>query len=178
MNLQQYFKLYWNKNHQHHRRSSISTDTSELDCKCKQCIGKNLSEPWSLQNSTAHLLNEYLPKILTREKFDIGLDSNLFNLDFKEIQYRQQLITYALNDCLSLQRILIQMRNDNYKFKINLIKNVESLLYSSNDDDDNDIDYSQLKSSSYEHQPTTPSVVIRDVRDQLRSRGTEQGPKI
>ena len=165
INLQQHFKLYWHKKFKHYRRSSTATDTLEFDCKCEQCIGKNLSEPWSLQDSTAHLLNEYLPKLLTRGKFNIGLDNNLFNLDFKEIQYRQELTLYALNDCLSMQRILYHMKNDDYEFNINLIKNVKSkfigsLLSSSDDENDDEINYSQLKSSAYEHQPITPSVVI------------------
>jgi hypothetical protein len=96
----------------------------------QKCIGKKSSEPWSVQDSTAYLLNEYLPKILTKEKFNIGLDCNLFNLYFQEKQYRQQLTAYALNDCLSMQRILINMKNANSNLnfiRINIFKKIISI---------------------------------------------------
>ncbi|CAF0804052.1 unnamed protein product [Rotaria sordida] len=98
INLQHQFKLFWNEQHPHHDRISTLSNKAEDKCVCEKCIGKKSSEPWSLQDSTAYLLNEYLPKILTKEKFNIGLDPNLFDLDFSEKQYRQQLTTYALND--------------------------------------------------------------------------------
>ncbi|CAF3051341.1 unnamed protein product [Rotaria sp. Silwood2] len=150
INLQHQFKLFWNEQHQHHHRISTSDNILEDNCICEQCIGKKPSEPWSLQDSTAYLLKEYLPKILTREKFNIGLDPNLFNLDFEEKHYRQQLTTYALNDCLSMQRILIQMKNA--KFEIKFHSNKQSkreLLQLSpiSSDDEDDLLYLQRTSS-------------------------------
>ncbi|CAF4554853.1 unnamed protein product [Rotaria sp. Silwood2] len=140
INLQHQFQLFWNEQHQHRYRISTSSNVFEDNCICEECIGRKPSEPWSLQDSTAYLLNEYLPKTLTRGKFNIGLDPNLFDLDFKEKQYRQQLTTYALNDCLSMQRILIYMKNAKFEFKFHSNKHSKRKLLQLSPISSNDVD--------------------------------------
>ncbi|CAF4900774.1 unnamed protein product, partial [Rotaria sp. Silwood2] len=150
INLQHQFKLFRNEQRQHHHRISTSDNILEDNCICEQCIGKKPSELWSLQDSTAYLLKEYLPKTLTREKFNIGLDPNLFNLDFKEKHYRQQLTTYALNACLSMQRILIQMKNAKFEIKFHSNKQSKRKLLQLSpisSDDEDDLLYLQRTSS-------------------------------
>ena len=61
-------------------------------------------------------LNEYLSKLLTNQNFHIGLDPDLYHLNAKQKHYRQQLTTYALYDCLSMERIIIQMKNKRFEF--------------------------------------------------------------
>ncbi|CAF1507566.1 unnamed protein product [Rotaria sordida] len=185
INLQHQFKLFWNEQHPHYDRISTLSNEAEDKCVCEKCIGKKSSEPWSLQDSIAYLLNEYLPKILTKEKFNIGLDPNLFDLDFSEKQYRQQLTTYALNDCLSMQRILIHMKNEKIEFKFNSKKHIEPKLFQLSpisSDEDDDLLYTQRTSSLYTHQkkfsnhiifsnkPSTPSIVTLEDKFPLSTR--------
>ncbi len=61
-------------------------------------------------------LNGYLSKILTNQNFNIDLDPNLYHTNTGENSHRQQLTTYALNDCLSMQRIIVAMKNKKFKF--------------------------------------------------------------
>ncbi|CAF2957428.1 unnamed protein product [Rotaria sp. Silwood2] len=100
INLQENFKIFWNQQHPHKSSSSTSSNSSSDNRLCEACIGIGPSEIWSLQNSVAFELNEYLPKKLTNQGFNMGLDPNLRHMDSKEKHYRQQLSTYALNDCL------------------------------------------------------------------------------
>ena len=83
---------------------------------CEKCIGKNPSESWSLQDCIAFLLNEYLPKTLSNKNFQIGLDPELFEISHNEQQHRNLLLTYAKNDCLSIQRLIIQMNKHKFNF--------------------------------------------------------------
>jgi hypothetical protein len=115
INLQDQFKMFWNKYHPHQSISSTALNNSS-DCICEKCIGKNPSEPWSLQDCVAYLLHENLPKTLSNENFQIGLDPKLFELNDNEEQYRNRLSTYAKNDCLSMQRLIIQMKNQQFDF--------------------------------------------------------------
>jgi hypothetical protein len=69
----------------------------------------------------AYLLHEYLPKTLSNENFQIGLDPELFELHHNEQQYRNRLSKYAKNDCLSLQRLIMHMKNDQFDFDSNPI---------------------------------------------------------
>ncbi|CAF3521680.1 unnamed protein product [Rotaria socialis] len=147
INLQHQFKLFWNQHHRRHHHISTSSNILEDRCICETCIGKKPSEPWSLQDSTAYLLDEYLPKILTRAQFNIGLDPNLFNLDSEEKQYRQQLTKYALNDCLSMQRILIHMKNTKFEFSFEKIIKIPYDLMESVSSSDDEIMFSQLTPS-------------------------------
>ncbi|CAF3260631.1 unnamed protein product [Rotaria sp. Silwood2] len=122
INLQENFKIFWNKQHPHKSSTSTSSNSSSDNCLCEACIGIGPSELWSLQNAVAFELNEYLPKILTNQGFNMGLDPNLRHMDSKEKHYRQKLSTYALNDCLSMQRIIIEMKNKKFEFNSHLIK--------------------------------------------------------
>ncbi|CAF3223539.1 unnamed protein product [Rotaria socialis] len=164
INLQHQFKLFWNEQHTHRNRISTSDDILEENCLCETCIGKKSSEPWSLQDSTAYLLKEYLPKILTREKFNLGLDPHLFNLDFQERQYRQQLTNYALNDCLSMQRILINMKNEKFEFKFHSKKPIKNKSFQlsqfTSDEDDDDLFSSQSTSTFSKPQEKISNQII------------------
>ncbi|CAF4430412.1 unnamed protein product, partial [Rotaria magnacalcarata] len=129
INLQHQFKLFWNQHHPRHHHISTSSNILED------------------RYSTAYLLDEYLPKILTRAQFNIGLDPNLFNLDSAEKQYRQQLTKYALNDCLSMQRILIHMKNTKFEFSFEKIIKIPYDLMESVSSSDDEIMFSQLTPS-------------------------------
>ncbi|CAF3894331.1 unnamed protein product [Rotaria sordida] len=138
INLQDQFKTYWNQQHIH--KSNEENDI----CICESCLGKQPSETWSLQDSVALELHEYLSKVLTNQSFDIGLDPNLQHMNSSEKNHRQQLTTYALYDCLSMQRIIISMKNNKFKF-ISSNENTRSVYFeflpiiSIDDDDDDDI---------------------------------------
>ena len=114
--MQNEFKLYWNCLHKHPSRSSTSSLESPTRCLCEPCIGKLPSESWSLQDSVAYELNEYLSKVFTDQNFGIGLDPRLLRLTVTEQHHRHQLTTYALHDCLSLQRLIIRMKNRRFNF--------------------------------------------------------------
>jgi len=120
LNLQEKFKIYWNQQHPH-RPERATSSTTFNNCLCETCIGKKSSDAWSLQDCVAYLLHEYLPKTLSNENFQIGLDPELFELHHNEQQYRNRLSTYAKNDCLSLQRLIIHMKNDQFDFDSNPI---------------------------------------------------------
>ncbi|CAF3104389.1 unnamed protein product [Rotaria socialis] len=108
-NLQDKFKEQWQQQHSH-ITSNISSSGLTPECVCEKCIGKSSHELWSLQNAVSYELNEWLDKRLTMSHFNIGLDSQLSQLNLKEQQDRQKLTSYAANDCLSMQRLLIKMQ--------------------------------------------------------------------
>ena len=151
INLQNEFKLYWNCLHPHQSRSSTSSLESPPKCLCETCIGKRPSESWSLQDSVAYELDEYLSKVFTDQNFSIGLDPRLFRLTVTEQQHRQQLTTYALHDCLSMQRLIIRMKNRRFNFHSHLIDSPlahlisPSLLH---------FNHNTLPSASVPHQPS------------------------
>ncbi|CAF1496977.1 unnamed protein product [Adineta ricciae] len=129
INLQDEFKSFWQAQHPHRDRTNETPDLAAIECICEQCIGKQRSESWSLQDAVARSLNEYLSKILTEE----------------EEQYRQALTTYALYDCLAIQRIIIFLKNNNFQLEQAAAPFIESIFnfYSPtnpNDDDDDDGD--------------------------------------
>ena len=45
INLQDYFKYYWNEHHPHH--SSLSLTNNLLECICETCLGIQSNNPWS-----------------------------------------------------------------------------------------------------------------------------------
>ena len=109
VNLQNEFKRYWQQQHPH---------TSSNNCICETCIGKLPSNLWSLQDCVAYELNKYLPKIHTNSNFNIGLDPDLFHRNPLELQHRQNLTNYAQSDCLSMEILIKQMRQNKFQFKI------------------------------------------------------------
>ncbi|CAM2728647.1 unnamed protein product [Rotaria socialis] len=67
---------------------------------------------WSLQDAVVYLLEKYLSKRETRQKWSIGLDPRLQNtIPHVPIQQRNNLIRYASNDVLSLNEIIMFMYN-------------------------------------------------------------------
>ncbi|CAM4765387.1 unnamed protein product [Rotaria magnacalcarata] len=108
-NLQDKFKEQWQQQHSH-ITSNISSSDLTPECVCEKCIGKSSHELWSLQNAVSYELNEWLDKRSTKSHFNIGLDPQLSQLNLKEQQDRQKLTSYAANDCLSMQRLLIKMQ--------------------------------------------------------------------
>ncbi|CAF0901543.1 unnamed protein product [Adineta ricciae] len=107
INLQDEFKLFWT---QHHPHSSSSS------CICEHFIGKLSSEPWSPQDSIVYALHEYLSKTPRNNTFSIGLDPQLFHHSVIEQRPRSELAAYALSDCLSMQRLILHMKNQYHLF--------------------------------------------------------------
>ena len=56
---------FWQETHVHR---------AITQCQCETSIGKNPSEPWSLQDAIARQLNQWLDKRLTRSIVDMRLD--------------------------------------------------------------------------------------------------------
>ncbi|CAF4720594.1 unnamed protein product, partial [Rotaria socialis] len=67
---------------------------------------------WSLQDAVVYLLEKYLSKRETHQKWSIGLDPRLQNtIPHVPIRQRNNLIRYASNDVLSLNEIIMFMYN-------------------------------------------------------------------
>jgi hypothetical protein len=65
------------------------------------------NQPWSLQDSIAYTLQKYLSKRDTCRSWAIGLDTRLPSRNKNySYNYRQRLIKYASNDCLSLMELI------------------------------------------------------------------------
>ncbi|CAF1320176.1 unnamed protein product [Rotaria sordida] len=65
----------------------------------------------------------------------------------EEKHYREQLITYALHDCFSMQKIIIDMKNKNFKFSFEMTKKISYDLMESISSSDDEIIFSQLTPS-------------------------------
>ncbi|CAF3648299.1 unnamed protein product [Rotaria sordida] len=91
-NLQNIFKTEWQKLHPHILSNKSSNE---------------LSNDLPNEFTNVYVKNEWVDKRPSASSFDIGLDTNLFHMNELEQQYRNQLTTYAANDYLSMQRILI-----------------------------------------------------------------------
>ena len=107
INLQDYFKCYWNEHHPH--QSSLPSTDNLSECICEMCLGIQPNNPWSLQDAIAFQTNQWLDKRHTRSPFFIGLDPSLTHLNSKELEYRQLMTRYAAYDCLSMHQLLISM---------------------------------------------------------------------
>ena len=145
INLQDSFKRYWQRNHPHHEPTATSSADFINKCLCEQCIGKEDSQLWSLQDAVAFELNEWLDKRSTLSDFDIGLDPQLASLTGIRKENRKRMTIYAADDCLSMERLLIKLEYEqiattttiiNKKRKINNIFNLDELESISSDDED------------------------------------------
>ncbi|CAF1517769.1 unnamed protein product [Adineta ricciae] len=151
INLQKEFKSFWQEQHPHRRSTIENPDSLNQECHCETCIGKNTSELWSLQDAIAYSFNEYLPKLLTEGDFHIGLDEKLADHDQTQQEYRRALTTYALNDCLSMQRIIISMKEKNFQFERTINEFIEpTFLFSPTNDIDDDDDIFERQRNSPE----------------------------
>ena len=117
IDLQRNFKQYWQEQHPH-RQANPTNITRMGKCRCEQCIGKNSTDLWSLQDCVAYELDQYLPKLYSQSKFNIGLDAKLRRLNNDEIIYRRNLSEYAYNDCLSMETIIKQLKQRKFKFNV------------------------------------------------------------
>ncbi|CAF2597574.1 unnamed protein product [Rotaria sp. Silwood2] len=93
-----------------YNKVSASTSAHTSPFKITKYKKRNSSNwrPW--QDAVVYELNEWLDKRSTISYFNIGLDPQLFQLNFKEQQDRQNFTIYAANDCLSMQRLLMKMQ--------------------------------------------------------------------
>ncbi|CAF0843481.1 unnamed protein product [Adineta ricciae] len=67
---------------------------------------------WSLQDAVAYVLERYLSKRETLQKWSIGLDYRLSNQDSRlSLHHRNNMISYATNDVLSLTQLILFMYN-------------------------------------------------------------------
>ena len=98
--LQDIFKQFWQQCHEHKTTN---------DCRCEQCIKKNPDGKWSLQDAVAYQLGEWLDKRQTCSPFNIGLDPKL-NRSQDGLEFRETLIQYAVNDCLSMEKLMISIQ--------------------------------------------------------------------
>ncbi|CAF3423809.1 unnamed protein product [Rotaria socialis] len=73
-------------------------------------IKRSRNESWSIQDATAYILNQYLPKKCTLRQWSIGLDDRILNRTRTySSTYRKKMISYAANDCTSLAAIITFM---------------------------------------------------------------------
>ncbi|CAM4822270.1 unnamed protein product [Rotaria magnacalcarata] len=108
INLQDRFKKYWHEHHPH--QSTLLSTNNDISCICEQCLDIQLNNPWSLQDAVAYQLHKWLDKRYTCSSFDIGLDPTLFHRNSNELEHRNVMIKYAVNDCLSIHQLLIDMQ--------------------------------------------------------------------
>ncbi|CAF4550160.1 unnamed protein product, partial [Rotaria sp. Silwood2] len=162
INVQNQFKIFWKQQHQHQ-----SSSTTINNCVCEKCLGKKSGDLWSLQDAVAYELEQYLSKQLTTEDFNIGLDSNLYHMNDEEKHYREQLTTYALHDCLSMHKIIINMKNKNFIFSFETTKKIPYDLMESISSSDDEIMFSQL-TPSIERQKNDQTLHINE-QEQLIS---------
>jgi hypothetical protein len=157
INLQNNFKTYWDKQHIH------GINNGNNRCSCTKCLGKNPSELWSLQDATAVELNEYLSKIYSKQNFNIGLDPNIFHTQNHNNTHRNKLTTYALHDCLSMERIINGMKINNFNF-VSSRKNYQimSMDFSTDEDNDDELIYT-----------LTPSITHPIINQQLNHQSEE-----
>ena len=101
--LQKLFKPYWWTMHPH---------TPARNCRCEDCLKKAPTESWSLQQAVAEQRREWLDKRHSCSEFDAGLDPRLNTLDAEQRKRQKQLVEYASNDCLSMERLLINMQEN------------------------------------------------------------------
>ncbi|CAF3138252.1 unnamed protein product, partial [Rotaria socialis] len=124
INLQNRFKNYWHEHHPH--QSTLLSTNNDISCICEQCLDIQLNNPWSLQDAVAYQLHKWLDKRYTCSTFDIGLDSTLFHRNSNELEHRNVMINYAVNDCLSMDQLLIDMQIiDNEQQAIELFQQPE-----------------------------------------------------
>ncbi|CAF1265766.1 unnamed protein product [Adineta ricciae] len=150
--LQEEFKSFWQQQHSHRRSTIENSDSLNHECRCETCIEKNTSEPWSLQDAIEYSFNEYLLKLLTEGDFHIGLDEKLVCHDQTQQEYRRALTAYALNGCLSMQRIIISMKGKSFQFERTINEFIEPTFSFSpiNDVDDDDDDIFERQRNSPE----------------------------
>jgi hypothetical protein len=78
---------------------------------------------WGLQDSIAYIFHQYLSKRNTLTKWTVGLDPRIQNRSPTiSTSRRQQLIQYAVFDCLSLAQLVLFMNNSNLTSAFNCIK--------------------------------------------------------
>ncbi|CAM4936549.1 unnamed protein product [Rotaria socialis] len=66
-------------------------------------IKRSRNEAWSIQDATAYILNQYLPKKFTLRQWFIELDERILNRNKTfSSTYRRNMISYAANDFTSL----------------------------------------------------------------------------
>ena len=100
-NVQILFQEYWRQSNLH---------IASTDCACENCLGRTHDQAWSLQDAIACALHEWLDKRTTRSPFNIGLDSTLRQGTTEESSHIVDMIRYAANDCLALEKLLIYMQ--------------------------------------------------------------------
>ena len=107
VNLQDYFKYYWNEHHLH--QSSLSLTNNLLEYIFRMCLGVKSNNPWSWHDTIALQTNQWLDKHHTRLLFKIDLDPPLIQLNSRELEYRQTMTRSATYDCLSIHHLLFSM---------------------------------------------------------------------
>ena len=107
INLQDYFKYYWNEHHPH--QSSLSLINNLLEYICGTCLGIKSNNPWSWHDAITLQTNQWLDKHHTRSLFDICLDPPLIQLNSREIEYPQTMTHYVTYDCISIHHLLFSM---------------------------------------------------------------------
>jgi hypothetical protein len=148
-NLQDDCKCFWIQHHPHQTNDDAINNTYSDECLCESYLNPEPLHSWALQDPVALELNEYLLKTLTNERFSIGLDPNLHSHDHGDNQYCQELTTYAVNDVLSMQRLINRMKQQRFEFTFHpkLFASILELKQISDDDND-DIFVSETTSTN------------------------------
>ena len=139
-NVQEVFNEYWVNNFPHQPKS---TSGGTSTCKCKSCFGIKHDNSIAIQDAVAFELNRWIDKRLTKNPFDIGLDPQLYRWNRNQLDYRQQMCDYAVNDCDAIYQIIVSTRildeqHLSSEQSIEIIP-MDQTMFTLNDDNDDDI---------------------------------------
>src|SRR5579871_4907909 len=111
--MQQYFKKWYNKTFTHECGHLLPWDDDHPSCTCSYRPVKHKNNQWSLQKAIAYTFDEFLDKTRTKSRWSQCLDittiqRQLFStINKKQIKILEELILYAVNDCLAVTKLLM-----------------------------------------------------------------------
>ncbi len=114
IDVQRCFKKWYNQTFVHMCTLQPYHEDSPL-CTCLYRPVKNATNQWSLQRAIAYTFHEFLDKSRTKSNWSQRLSfiSNIYQyniIHYKMKQARIHLITYAVNDCLAVTKLMMVVK--------------------------------------------------------------------
>lgn len=106
VDVQYQFKAWYNKSFPHF--CGLSYDDDDFTCPCPHRPLHHANHKWSLQRAIAYTFYEFLDKGRTKSRWSQYLYPNNIHRSSpktQDQQIRQQMIQYAVNDCLSVTKL-------------------------------------------------------------------------